>query len=515
MNANVPTPVPVNVPATVNAPVNAPVYVNVTVNAPVPVPVNAHANANANAPDCRTPSPSSLVSHPHDGGPMKTGILLDHERAPEGNAHVVRALLRIEGEAPVAAERVPLNLALVLDRSGSMNGAPLEQAKAAAALLVRRLWPEDVVSVVAYDDVVETIAEPATGAAQAQLARQIEAIDARGCTNLSGGWLRGRELVARGRREGGANRVLLLTDGLANVGITEPERLVGLCRSALDQGITTTTIGFGQGYDEELLREMAEAGGGSTYYIESPDQAPAVFTEEIEGLLSLCAQNVTVELRPARAARLVLVHHAYPRHAIEGGVRLELGDLYARDPRLVLAEFLVPTGDPAEDADVAELTVTADVLTSTGIERQEIHLPIRASLAAGPHVEPEVRRELLLLEAAKAREEARKAQQQGDLDGAARSLHEVAECIMPYADDDACLAEELLDLRLMEDRFGAGAADAADAKYLRQRSYAAATSRPGNLRSISRVRPHGGLPLPAPTEPLIAPGPDTPAPDTP
>ena len=138
---------------------------------------------------------------------------------------------------------------------------------------MRRLWPEDVVSVVAYDDDVETVAEPATGKAQADLVERIRSIETRGCTNLSGGWLRGRELVAGGKRDGAANRVVLLTDGLANVGITEPDKLIGLCRTALDQGITTTTIGFGQGYDEVLLRRMAEAGGGSTYYIEDPDQA--------------------------------------------------------------------------------------------------------------------------------------------------------------------------------------------------------------------------------------------------
>lgn len=346
---------------------------------------------------------------------MKTEILLDHEKTPDGTAHLVRALLRIRGEAPTSTERVPLNLALVLDRSGSMDGEPLEQAKDAAVLLVRRLWPEDVVSIVAYDDEVLTVAEPATGGDQHDLPQRIQAIEVGGCTNLSGGWLRGRDLVGRGRRKGAANRVILLTDGLANIGITDPDRLVGLSRTALDQGITTTTIGFGPDYDEVLLRRMAEAGGGSTYYIERPDQAPAVFAEEIEGLLSLSAQNVTVELRPASAARLILVHHRYPSHPIEGGVRLDLGDVYAREPRLLLAEFLVRSRDLAEVVEIAELTVRAHVLTEKGgVELQEIRLPVEVSLAGGPRVDPEVRREMLLQEAARARDDARKAQQEGN-----------------------------------------------------------------------------------------------------
>lgn len=117
------------------------------------------------------------------------------------------------GKPAEGAEHIPLNLSMVLDRSGSMGGPPLEHAKEAAELLVRRLWPEDVVSVVANDDEVSTVAEPATGREQNDIVDRIRAIHAGGMTNLSGGWLRGRELVAGGRLDGGANRLLLLTDG--------------------------------------------------------------------------------------------------------------------------------------------------------------------------------------------------------------------------------------------------------------------------------------------------------------
>src|SRR5690606_24239300 len=112
-----------------------------------------------------------------------------------------------------------------LDRSGSMNGAKIQQAKEAAALLVQRLWPEDVVSVVAYDGEVRVVAEPATGAAHADLVARIRALSPGGSTNLSGAWMRGRDLVARGLRDDAVNRILLLTDGLANVGITNSDQL--------------------------------------------------------------------------------------------------------------------------------------------------------------------------------------------------------------------------------------------------------------------------------------------------
>lgn len=417
---------------------------------------------------------------------METSLALDHEKAPDGTMYIVRALLKISGDVPTDTDRIPLNLSVVLDRSGSMDGEPLRQAKAAATLLVGRLWPEDVVSVVAYDDVVETVAEAATG--QEDVAERIRSIETGGCTNLSGGWLRGRELVAQKLREGGANRVLLLTDGRANVGLTDPEQLVGLCRAALDQGITTTTIGFGPHYDEVLLRRMAEGGGGSSYYIENPDQAPSVFAQEIEGLLSLSAQNLTVELRPASAARLSVIHHRYPSTNLEDGVRVDLGDLYARTPRRLLAEFLVPASNPEAEVMVAELVVTGQVLTAGGgLDRREIRLPIRASLAAGPKVDPEVRREVLLQDAARARNEAREARERGDYGAAGRRLDEAAAQLTALDPADPQLREEAEDLRAMAARFHDGIVNEADAKYLYQRSYTTSTSR-GGTDAIARTK---------------------------
>lgn len=428
---------------------------------------------------------------------MKTEILLDYEKSRVGTAYVVRALLRITGEGPAGGGRVPLNIGIVLDRSGSMTGEPLEQAKEAAALLVRRLAPEDVVSVVAYDHEVWTVAEPATGEAQQELVNRIREIVSGGTTNLSGGWLCGRELVARARRDGVSNRLLLLTDGLANVGITDPDQLAGLCRQAAEQGIYTTTIGFGPDYDEVLLRRMAEAGGGNMYYIESPEQAPGVFATEIEGLLSLCAQNLAVEIRPASGAELTIVHHRYPRQQLEDGVRLELGDLYPREPRHLLAEFLVEAMDPTAEVEIATLTVTAHVVAEKGrIERQEIRLPIRASLAGGPRVDPDVRRELLLQEAARAREEAYRAHREGDDDHASTVLLEAAEVLAAYAAGDPALLEEAQDLTEFADRFAAYEVNEADAKYLYQRGYAISTSRPSTLDAISRSG-RRGRPKPA------------------
>jgi len=418
---------------------------------------------------------------------MRTTIMLEHEPAAAG--HLVRLLLRLEGDPP-AGTRAPLNLSLVLDRSGSMSGAKLAAAREAAALLVRRLAPADVVSVVAYDDEVTVVAPPTTGSSEPDLAARIARIHSGGMTNLSGGWLRGREFVSQRRETQPVNRVLLLTDGLANVGITEPDQLVSMCQSAKHAGVTTTTIGFGEDYDEQLLRAMADAGGGGTYYIERPDQAPAIFAHELEGLLGIAAQNLRVEVRPADTVRLAAVHHEYPRVDADGGtLRLELGDLYPREPKSLLCEFMVSDVVSTGSIPVATLVVTADVLCERGVEHQRIELPVTVSPSNGPEVNPEVQRELLLLEAARARREALDAERAGDYEGGRRRLEAMRVKLEASGLADEVVLEETADLHHVAALYAAEAVTPADRKYLFQRSYNRASGRAVANELIRRKRP--------------------------
>ena len=421
---------------------------------------------------------------------MNTSLLLDHEPTGSPSCHVVRALLRVEGEAPPSTDRAPLHVALVLDRSGSMAGGKLEAVKDAAIDLVRRLSPDDLVTVVTYDDVVTTVAEPGPGSEQADLTARIQDLRTGGMTNLSGGWLRGRELLAgaAGRPEGAADpeapavaRILLLTDGLANRGITDRERLCALTAEARSAGITTTTIGFGADYDEVLLRGMADAGGGGTYYIARPDQAVDVFAAEIDGLLELSAQNLTATVTPSEGAELTVVRHSYPSTDLGDALRLEMGDLYAREPRELLCEFGVRVPEDREEVEVASVVLSAHVVTADGgMEHTETTLPIAFSPADGPRVEPEVRRVALLLEAAKLREEVLDDRDRGDYEAASEKLREMAARVEEAADGDPELAEELseeaADLRSMAGHFEVREVSDADAKYLYHSSHDAMRS---------------------------------------
>src|SRR6266540_759142 len=227
---------------------------------------------------------------------MDANIRLDHSLVALETEQDVHAMLELVAPEPDELdERPPLRLALVLDRSGSMDGPKLDVAKRCAAWLVSRLRDRDELALVDYDDQVRLLAP--LGAPHDHIAHALSHVHAGGSTNLSGGWLKGVEQL-RGADAASPRKVLLLTDGLANAGITDRYTLVGLAQEASRTGIGTTTIGFGYGFDEDLLTQMADAAGGNAHYAETPDAAPAIFAEELEGLTQLAAQNVSVEIRP-------------------------------------------------------------------------------------------------------------------------------------------------------------------------------------------------------------------------
>jgi Ca-activated chloride channel family protein len=209
-----------------------------------------------------------------------------------------------------------------------------------------------------------------------RLRAALDAIQPGNTTNLSGGWLKGAEQL---RSTHGTRKILLLTHSLANEGITDPAALVRLATGARGEGIGTTTIGFGDGFNEDLLTAMADAGGGNAHYAASADAAPAIFAEEFDELSRLW-QNLSLEIRPTNAVEVLGVLNEYPSVEVSGGLQVELGDAYEGERRGRL-EASCPRAPGAGRRQVADL-ILRYVSVGDPIEQHELTIPVAVKLVA-------------------------------------------------------------------------------------------------------------------------------------
>lgn len=332
----------------------------------------------------------------------------------------------IELGAPEPASGKPRPAAavqVVLDRSGSMNGERLEAAKQALVRLVDRLNPSDSFGAIAFDDEVRVVV-PAGELHDKHAARvAIADVYSGGATNLSGGLLRGLQEVRRVAGDSGAT-LLLLSDGHANAGVTDPARLASVAASARDHGITTSTVGIGLGYDELLLAELARGGQGNHVFAEHGDGAAAAVAGEIEGLLSKTVQAASLLVRPEAAVDTVTVWNDLPGHPVDGGIMVELGDLWAGEERKLVLTFAVPAKAALGLARVAELELRYVELPGLAEQTVTIHVHVNVvpgDRAAGRILDQKVRTELVYQQVQGEKRRAADALRDGDRAAAQRA----------------------------------------------------------------------------------------------
>ena len=238
----------------------------------------------------------------------------------------------------------PMNIAVVLYRSGSMGDErKIVYAKHAVADLVDRLAATDYLSIVIYDDRIETLLPTQQVKDRYRIKRLIEEVHPRGSTNLGGGMQEGFRQIERNFKREYINRVILLSDGLANQGITDPHELDRIVNDYRNRGISLTAMGVGLDYNENLMLGLAEHGGGNYYFIESPSQLASIFEREFQGLACIVAQNAYIELTLGNG---VTFNNAIGCGSTRNDDRwvLSVGDLYANDHREMTVELNIPEG---------------------------------------------------------------------------------------------------------------------------------------------------------------------------
>lgn len=202
-------------------------------------------------------------------------------------------------------KRTPLAISLVIDRSGSMGGRKIDEAKRCALDLLRRLDDEDKVSLVVYDTTIDVLLETMpVRLARTLMPMRLEDVRASGGTALHAGWLKGAETLAPTAGSGLMSRVILLSDGQANHGIIDTQQICDQVRELASAGVTTSTVGIGVDFNEELMTAIANAGQGNSWYGERVEDLAESFDAEMGFLANLAFQDVRVKLDTPLLARM-------------------------------------------------------------------------------------------------------------------------------------------------------------------------------------------------------------------
>lgn len=358
---------------------------------------------------------------------MKFSTALDVDVVAHESADEVSVLIELEAPDAPVVDRARSALQIVLDRSGSMNGAPLDGAKKALADVIARLDPQDVFGVVTFDDHAEVAVPAAPLSDKQQATLLVDAIFAGGMTDLSSGYLRGLQELRRAAKaskiRGGT--VLVVSDGHVNSGICEVDEFASLTSKAASDGIVTSTLGYGAGYDETLLSAIARSGNGNHVFAENPDAAGSAISGEVEGLLSKAVQAVTLTVRFVPEVQLSLYNDLPAHQVADGEVSIELGDLYGSEARKLLLKLAVDGMSGLGVAQIAELELR--YVESATLTEHTVTLPVTVNVVPGDEAtgrvpNPTVQSEKLYQEGQAAKLRASEAYESGDLDTGASYL---------------------------------------------------------------------------------------------
>jgi Ca-activated chloride channel family protein len=343
-----------------------------------------------------------------------------------------RVYLRLSLKSLAAKDRErrsPINVAIVIDRSGSMQGERLAAAKDGARAALERLSKDDIVSLVAYNHNVDVLVPAGRFQGKRdELERAIDRLRADGTTALYDGVKEGGRQLKEFLSDTKVNRVVLLSDGLANVGPSTPRELAELGRDLASKGISVSTIGLGLEYNEDLMQRLAAASDGNHVFVERPSDLAEIFDREFGDALSIAAQDITITIECRLGFKPIRI---LGREAEISGDRitLKLNQLQAENERYVVVELEAPKGAALGEADVADIGVDYLDIDSGSRAKSQARAKVRITEnddEAGASVNKSVMSQVTEQVATENSEKAVEMRDKGDIVGARKVLEDNA-----------------------------------------------------------------------------------------
>lgn len=359
-------------------------------------------------------------------GALAVDLVPQYGKLLAGGEQAIHLLVRLEGQGDAPAARPPLDLAVVLDRSGSMQGDKIRAVKQAALELLDKLGPDDRVTLISYSSDVRTHTTrlPVDAAGKKTLREALLALQADGMTALGPATVQALEVLEQAQGETRMAHVLLLSDGLANVGERTPAALGARAAAGFNRGVSLSTLGVGLDYNEDLMTKLADQGGGRYHFIRDEAAVSAVLDDELKGLVATVARGIELELATTGGAEL-LKAFGYPTTTDDGVTRVRIGAVGAGQKREVVLRLRAPAVAPPH-LDLGKLAVHfTDIAADGQIRRVDVPLRLEVTAEAAEHEASEhkdVTVRVAEVESAEQLEMAASAAERGDFDAAGSTL---------------------------------------------------------------------------------------------
>jgi len=362
---------------------------------------------------------------------------------------LVYVLIEAQPAAGAAQIQMPLNLSLVLDKSGSMQGQKIKNLREAAKLVVDRMGPQDTISIVAFSDRKYLIAESQPVTDKDELKRKIDRIRDGGGTAISGGMAQGLTELEKALSPDRISRMLLLTDGQT---FGDEKQCKKLGAKAGDRGIVVNALGLGDDWNEDLLDEIAEASGGRADFIDSPDKIVDFFEQAVQSMQDTVIQNAQMVLRLANGVTPRQVWQVLPmisnlgyRPLSDRDVQVALGEMEKGQPRSLLVELLIgPRPEGRYRIAQAEISYDVPGLKLVGEKaKADILLDFTADAALARRYDAEVMNIVEKVTAFKLQTRALEEAKMGNIAGASQKLRAAATRLLEMGEED--LAQSALE----------------------------------------------------------------------